>query len=202
MVVKIKCERCTSSLRAPEELIGEVLPCPKCGHPVSVVANPTKYAVSAPIVATSDKNGAGDASIGVNDDWVNEIISSSASSDQQKTTQCPFCLERIILGARKCKHCGEILDSDLERHRQPQRYERNSNTDKRILVAFLLCFFLGMLGLHRFYVGKNGTAVVIILVTICFPFTIFSAIWVILDSIVIVTGGFEDKNGIRITEWT
>ena len=30
---------------------------------------------------------------------------------------------------------------------------------KSRLVAFLLAFFLGMFGAHRFYVGKTGTAI-------------------------------------------
>ena len=31
------------------------------------------------------------------------------------------------------------------------------SSPKSRLVAFLLCFFLGELGIHRFYVGKVGT---------------------------------------------
>jgi hypothetical protein len=30
-------------------------------------------------------------------------------------------------------------------------------SEKRILPAFLLCFFFGVFGVHRFYVGKVGT---------------------------------------------
>ena len=37
------------------------------------------------------------------------------------------------------------------------------SSEKKRLVAFLLCFFLGALGVHRFYVGKVGTGVVQIL---------------------------------------
>jgi hypothetical protein len=32
-----------------------------------------------------------------------------------------------------------------------------SRSEKRVLPAALLCFFLGVFGAHRFYVGKIGT---------------------------------------------
>ena len=32
-------------------------------------------------------------------------------------------------------------------------------SDKRILPSFLLCFFLGPLGAHRYYVGKMGSGI-------------------------------------------
>jgi TM2 domain-containing membrane protein YozV len=69
-------------------------------------------------------------------------------------------------------------------------------TDKRILPAFLLCFFLGMLGVHRFYVGKIGTGIAQI-------FTLGGlGIWVLIDLIMIIVGAFTDKDGNKITEWT
>jgi len=69
-------------------------------------------------------------------------------------------------------------------------------TDKRILPAFLLCFFVGLFGAHRFYVGKVGTGIAQI-------FTIGGlGIWTLIDLIMIITGSFTDKNGVRIREWT
>lgn len=69
-------------------------------------------------------------------------------------------------------------------------------TDKRILPAFLLCFFLGIFGVHRFYVGKIGTGVLQI-------FTLGGlGIWALVDFIMIIVGAFTDKNGVKITQWT
>ena len=71
-----------------------------------------------------------------------------------------------------------------------------STTDKRILPAFLLCFFFGWLGIHRFYVGKVGTGILMIL-------TIGGlGIWALIDFIMIIVGAFTDKQGNKITSWT
>ena len=67
---------------------------------------------------------------------------------------------------------------------------------KSRLVALLLCFFLGALGVHRFYVGKVGTGV-LMLITLggC-------GIWMLIDLILIVVGSFKDKDGLRVFRWT
>ncbi len=56
-------------------------------------------------------------------------------------------------------------------------------------VAAVLCFFLGALGVHRFYVGKIGTGI-LWLVTLG-----FCGIGEIVDFIMILCGSFTDKNG-------
>ncbi len=70
-----------------------------------------------------------------------------------------------------------------------------SASEKRILPAFLLCFLLGFLGVHRFYVGKIGTG---ILQLITFGGL---GIWALIDLIYIIVGGFTDKQGNKITLW-
>ena len=63
---------------------------------------------------------------------------------------------------------------------------------KSKVTAALLCFFLGGLGVHRFYVGKVGTGVAMI-------FTLGGlGIWAIVDFIMILMGSFTDVNGKKL----
>ena len=67
-------------------------------------------------------------------------------------------------------------------------------SEKRILPAFLLCFFLGVFGAHRFYVGKTMSGVL----QLC---TIGGlGLWMLYDLILILTGQFEDEHERKVTE--
>lgn len=70
-----------------------------------------------------------------------------------------------------------------------------TTSDRRILPAFLLCFFLGVFGAHRFYAGKIGTGILELL-------TVGGlGIWWLVDIILILTGSFRDAQGQKISEW-
>ena len=63
------------------------------------------------------------------------------------------------------------------------------------LVALILCFFAGFLGAHRFYVGKVGTAVLMVV-------TIGGlGIWSAIDLILVAVGAFADKEGRLLLRW-
>jgi TM2 domain-containing membrane protein YozV len=62
-------------------------------------------------------------------------------------------------------------------------------SDKGFVPALLLCFFLGMLGVHRFYVGKIGTG---LLQLVTFGGL---GIWTMVDFIMIAVGSFTDSDG-------
>jgi len=60
---------------------------------------------------------------------------------------------------------------------------------KGFVPTLLLCFFFGVLGIHRFYVGKIGTGILQLL-------TLGGlGIWALVDFIMIVVGSFTDKQG-------
>jgi len=63
---------------------------------------------------------------------------------------------------------------------------------KGFVPAYLLCWFLGFFGFHRFYAGKIGTGI-LMLVT-------FGGlgIWYLIDTIMLLTGGFTDGDGLII----
>ncbi len=90
----------------------------------------------------------------------------------------------------------------------------------------LLAFFLGVFGAHRFYIGKTGTAIVMLLLSIAglgilglgsagwapgflglvvyvYVLSIFAAvgIWAFVDFIFAVTGRMKDKEDRLIRKW-
>ncbi len=66
---------------------------------------------------------------------------------------------------------------------------------KAILPAFILCILFGVLGFHRFYMGKPWTGILYL-----FTGGLFG-IGVVYDIITLVIGVAKDGNGNRITEW-
>lgn len=68
-------------------------------------------------------------------------------------------------------------------------------SDKSRLASLLLCFFFGVLGIHRFYVGKIGTGIIWLLTGGVFGIGAF------IDFIMIIVGTFKDKYGRVVENW-
>lgn len=68
-------------------------------------------------------------------------------------------------------------------------------SSKSRLTTLLLCFFVGTLGIHRFYAGKTGTGILWLLTLgLC-------GIGTLIDLIMIIVGSFTDSEGNLINNW-
>ena len=68
----------------------------------------------------------------------------------------------------------------------------SGNSGKSFVATLVLCIVLGEFGIHRFYVGKIGTGILMLL-------TLGGlGIWVLIDVIMIAVQRFKDSNGLPI----
>ena len=101
----------------------------------------------------------------------NQITTENIAVSQEKTKFCKYCGATIHEEAVICTHCGRQVE-ETKQNNQPNIVINNENTNtnaktnvnaamfgirtKNKWVAFLLCFFLGYLGAHKFYEGRVG----------------------------------------------
>ena len=74
---------------------------------------------------------------------------------------------------------------------------------KSKLAAGILGIFLGLFGVHNFYLGYTGKAVGQLLITIlsCGILSFVSALWGLIEGIMILTGSIDkDANGNALAE--
>lgn len=95
---------------------------------------------------------------------------------------CRECGYRHSDKAKNCPKCGAPIAETLSK-------KINTLVDnKSIVVYLLLCWFVGILGAHRFYAGKTNSGIVMLLMGTIGWFLILpgiaAVIWVIVDFIV------------------
>ena len=97
---------------------------------------------------------------------------------------------KIMVGSFEDKD-GLPLEKPSNSRKQETHF-RGDVSSKNMVPAALLCFFLGSLGVHRFYVGKIGTGILMLL-------TLGGlGVWAIIDFVRIVVGSFKDKDGLPL----
>jgi TM2 domain-containing membrane protein YozV len=108
---------------------------------------------------------------------------------------CSSCGAQVSAAAEICMKCGTRLT-----YAAPTSVGvvTGGVSSKSRLVTLLLLLFLGFFGVHRFYVGKIGTGILIIVLTLCFG---VSSIWLLIDLIMLLIGKFKDKNGAVVLNW-
>jgi TM2 domain-containing membrane protein YozV len=87
-----------------------------------------------------------------------------------------------IMGSIKLKFAQNQLKKQLKK-------SEASGGGKSQLVALLLVFFVGVLGIHRFYLGYTTYGIIQL-------FTLGGCgIWALIDLIMIITGDLKPKDG-------
>lgn len=84
---------------------------------------------------------------------------------------------------------GELL---LNAQQQMLIEQRLTNSGPSTAVAYLLLIFLGMFGAHRFYLGRTGSAIAQLILTITFFGMIISGVWVFID-LFLIPGMIREK---------
>ncbi|WP_340588526.1 NINE protein [Erythrobacter alti] len=73
---------------------------------------------------------------------------------------CPICDEDISARARKCRHCGETLDPALhQRDMMRQGAGVPYTRTKSKVAAGILAILLGVVGVHKYYLGRIGQGI-------------------------------------------
>ena len=117
----------------------------------------------------------------------------------------PIHAYKVIIESEKFtkKLVGQI-SKRLKQDKQPEeiqtgfpqsKKETATVSDKKRLLATIICAGFGIFGAHRFYAGKNKSGVLQLL-------TIGGiGIWYVVDFLIILFGEFTDSEGKKIREW-
>ena len=110
---------------------------------------------------------------------------------------CPNCGNELSDLAKICPNCG---------HPIKEEEDLSNVSPKSRLAAALLCFFLGWIGAHRFYVGRPVSAILMCITLIVLGLffgvgVLIVYIWAIIDCILIICGIFKDGSNLPIRRW-
>ena len=121
---------------------------------------------------------------------------------------CPKCGKETPENQAFCAGCGAPLAKAAG---QEVAAGGIGISPKSRLATALFAFFLGDFGAHRFYVGKTGTAIVMLVLGLIgwasvwflvgIPFLIVVGIWRLVDFILAVAGMMRDGQGRLIEKW-
>lgn len=123
------------------------------------------------------------------------------SCERSVAVYCKKCGKELTGNLAFCPYCGATLTQT----------EAGPVSPKSRLATALFAWFLGMFGAHRFYVGKTGSAAIMLLLCVLgfatiwlfvgLVFLIPVWIWSLVDFIFAVAGSFTDSEGKLIKNW-
>ena len=99
---------------------------------------------------------------------------------------CKECGKQVPADATVCPFCGVQLN---EEPATAAAASVSETSDRDWLTTFLLCWFLGYLGVHSFYAKKTGIGIIQLLTAGgC-------GIWTFIDWVMLLVGSYRDGEG-------
>lgn len=123
--MKTICPHCQQKYNVELDLVGSSIECPKCNNTFIIKGAANHNPSEQILTPCSDESN----------DLVFDPFASKSATTKTSSKRCPMCGEEILAIAKKCKHCGEMLE----------RIENEFGKKKTDLGVFM--FILPVIGL-------------------------------------------------------
>ena len=154
MPIEVQCQSCGKVLKAKESAAGKKAKCPQCGEVLQI-----PEAVYDAEEDWGDTGGYDDDDYGTDDAYgfdMSDVRNAPADVDSNRKP-CPMCGEMIVVGAAKCRYCGEVFDPKLKKKTKARSGAHDDDSDLSTgdWVLAILCSGIGcIIGIVWMIQGK------------------------------------------------
>ncbi|HEV8051684.1 MAG TPA: DUF1731 domain-containing protein, partial [Parachlamydiaceae bacterium] len=117
-------------------------------------------------------------------EMADEVLLGSTRAEPHKITQSGYTFKHPELESA-------VVDL-LKEEEKKMEIQDGTKSQKSFIATLLFCIILGTFGVHRFYVGKIGTGILMLITFGGF------GIWWLIDMILIICMRFRDKKDLLI----
>ena len=145
MPISFSCPRCGKNLKAPDDAAGKSSKCPGCGAPVTCPEPVYDAELIDPVAGGPDPYADMDADKPYGLAGLAPGAPSAPEAAGEARRPCPMCGEMIVVGAAKCRYCGEIFDPALKKARKKGKKYGAEDADLTAgdIAVGLLCGWIG-----------------------------------------------------------